>query len=369
MKKQDSSDIQEVAALPRGMIIAGAWSWRALALFAVFAVLVYVLSLISEVVIPFVIAILIAAVLTPVVNRLRKHGWPKGLAIATSLVGTFVIIAGLFVLITTQIHSALPQLKEKSSVVYQSAKNFLVSPAVGLNQQDIDNAVQSGVKYAQENSSMLTSGITAAGTTFGHIIVGLLLTLFTLIFLLIDGKRIWRFFLHLFPRRARPALAGSGDVSWTALKNFVRSQVIVAGADGLLIGLGAFFVGLPLAIPIGILVFLGSFIPVVGAILTGAVAIVIALVFNGPIAALIMLLIVVGVQQLEGHVLQPFLIGRSVNVHPLAVVLGVAIGSILGGIAGALFAVPLVAVMSKTVGYISNRQWEKEPVRDLEKLI
>lgn len=360
MSKETISPDQDKTALPKGMIIAGAWSWRIIAIFIAIAVFIYVASLISEVIIPFAVAILIGALLVPIVNKLHAKGWPRGLAVATSLVGTVVVIAGLLALISTQIHHALPDLQARGATIYSSLKTFL-SSTLGFNQQDIDNGLKSIEQYAQEHSSVLTSGLASAGTTAGHVVVGLVLALFSLIFILIDGKNIWSFFVRLFPTKARPAIQGSGEVSWVALKSFVRSQVLVAVFDGAFIGVVAFVLGLPLAIPIGILVFLGAFIPVVGAVLTGAVAILIALVFNGPIIALLMLVGVILVQEIESHLLQPFLIGKSVNIHPLAIVLSVAIGSIIGGIPGALFAVPVVAVLTKSVSYIAHRRWEKQP--------
>ena len=360
MTKELKPSFKEPVELPKGIVIAGAWSWRLLAIFAALAVVMYVGSMISEVIIPFAIAILVAALIVPIVNRLRRKGWPKALAIVTSLLGTVVIVSGLIVLIVTQIHRAFPELESRGKAAYASLKDFLISPAIGFSQQDIDNALRSIGQYIQDHSQAVTAGLTSAGSTFGHILVGLLLGIFTLIFILIDGAKIWQFFVRLFPKKAQPAINGSGEVSWIALKSFVKSQVIVAAVNGVGIGLGAFFIGLPLAIPIAIMVFLGSFIPVVGAILTGAIAVVIALIFNGPIAAIVMLGVVIAVQQAEGHLLQPFLIGKAVHIHPLAIVLSVAIGTILGGIPGALFAVPVVAVLSKSVSYIYNRRWEKE---------
>lgn len=358
MSTHDTAPVPDETDLPKSMIIAGAWSWRLLAIFAVIAVGIYVAAKVSEVLIPFAIAILFAALLVPIVNKLKSKGWPHALAIITSLLGTLIVVGGLLVLIVTQIHSAFPELESRSKTVYSSLKNFLISPAVGFSQQDIDNGLKSIVHYVQDHSQALTAGITSAGSTFGHVAIGLLLGLFSLIFILIDGKNIWQFFVRLFPKKARPAINGSGDVSWYALKSFVRSQVIVAAVNGTGIGLGALLIGLPLAIPIGILVFLGSFIPVIGAVLTGLVAVVIALIFNGWVAALIMLGVVILVQQAESHILQPFLIGKAVHIHPLAIVLSVAIGTILGGIPGALFAVPFVAVLSKSVSYIAHREWE-----------
>jgi predicted PurR-regulated permease PerM len=165
----------------------------------------------------------------------------------------------------------------------------------------------------------------------------------------------------VFPRRARAGVDGAGRAGWVTLRNFAKVQVLVAFIDAVGIGLVAFFLGLPLVGPIAVLVFLGSFIPVVGAVVTGALAVLVALVFKGWVFALIMLAGVLAVQQLEGHVLQPLIMGTAVKVHPLAVVLSVAAGSLLAGIPGALFAVPFVAVLNVMVHYVSSGKWRASP--------
>jgi predicted PurR-regulated permease PerM len=182
------------------------------------------------------------------------------------------------------------------------------------------------------------------GSTTGHVIAGALIALFATIFLLIDGGGIWRWITRLFPQRGRPAIQAGGTAGWRTLTSFVRVQILVAAVNGVGIGLVAFFLGLPLAIPIGVIVLLFSFIPVIGAIVSGIIAVVIALVFAGPVQAIIMLGGVLLVHLLEAHVMQPLLVGGAVKVHPLAVVLGVAAGTGIAGIPGALFAVPLIAV-------------------------
>jgi len=163
--------------------------------------------------------------------------------------------------------------------------------------------------------------------------------------------------VRLFPRRARPAIDGAGKAGWTTLSSFVRVQIVVAFIDAVGIGLGAVFLQVPLAIPIAVLVFLGSFVPVLGAVVTGALAVFIALVYNGVWPAVWMLLIVLIVQQVEGHILQPLIIGSAVKVHPLAVVLAVGSGAILAGIPGTLFAVPTVAVANVMIKYIAEGRW------------
>ena len=183
---------------------------------------------------------------------------------------------------------------------------------------------------------------------------------------MIDGRGIWHWLVKLFPVKARAALIGAGEAGWITLTTFVKVQIFVAFVDAVGIGLGAFILGLftggfPLVIPIAIAVFLGSFIPVVGAVATGVIAVFIALVYLGPVPALIMIGIVILVQQLEGHVLQPFVMGNAVKVHPLAVVLAVATGGLIGGIPGALFAVPLVATLNVMVGYIGRGDWRSNP--------
>ncbi|MDQ1574099.1 MAG: putative heme transporter, partial [Actinomycetota bacterium] len=189
------------------------------------------------------------------------------------------------------------------------------------------------------------------------------------LFIVLDGVRIWAWIVRLFPRRARVTVDGAGQAGWLTLTAFVRVQVIVAAVDAVGIGIGAFALQLPLAIPIAILVFLGSFIPVVGVVLTGAIAVFVALVYEGPLQAIIMLAVVVVVHLSESHGLQPFVMGTAVKVHPLAVVLAVAAGSFVAGIAGALFAVPLVAVINVIVKYIAEGEWRASPNLEVKDVI
>jgi predicted PurR-regulated permease PerM len=198
------------------------------------------------------------------------------------------------------------------------------------------------------------------------------LVLFTTLFVLIDGRGIFEWTVRLFPRRARDAARGAGLTGWTTLTAFARVQVFVAFVDAVGIGLGAFIIGLffngfPLLVPIVIAVFLGSFIPIVGAVVSGVLAVIVALVFLGPLPALVMLAVVLLVQQLEGHVLQPLIMGAAVNVHPLAVVLAVAAGGFLADIPGTLFAVPLVAVANAIAHYLARAPWRAvTPTMDAE---
>ncbi len=183
-----------------------------------------------------------------------------------------------------------------------------------------------------------------------------------LVFFLLEGGSIWAFLVRLLPRKARLAVDGAGRRGWTSMVSYTRIQMFVAFVDAVGIGVGAAIIGVPLALPLGVLVFIGSFIPIVGALVTGAIAVLLALVANGPVNALIMLAIVLVVQQLESHILQPLVMGRAVALHPVAVIMSVAAGSYLAGIPGALFSVPLLAVANSSIRYIAARTWEHDVV-------
>ncbi|HEY6737615.1 MAG TPA: AI-2E family transporter, partial [Actinopolymorphaceae bacterium] len=198
-------------------------------------------------------------------------------------------------------------------------------------------------------------GALRVGTTVGHVVAGFFLALFATIFFLYQGDKIWAWVVRLFPSGARASADGAGRTAWVSLTAFVRATVLVAFVDAVGITVVALILRVPLALPIGVLVFLSSFIPIVGAVLSGAVAVLVALVAHGPVIALIMLGGVLAVQQLESHILQPLLLGRLVSLHPLAVILAIATGSFLAGIIGALFAVPIVAVVNGVAVYLSGR--------------
>ena len=357
---------QADATLPAGIRIAGAWSWRVLVIAAVIALLIYLVITLREIVVPFMIAILLAALLVPLVKFLVRHRWPKWLAVALVEIGLLAVVAGLVILVVVQVRSGFPDLQRQSVEAYDNFKRYLLASPLHLTNSDINSYLGQAWAAIQKDSKAVVSGAVTFGTTAGHVLAGTLLTLFATLFMLIDGTGIWAWVVRLFPRKARPAIDGSGRVGWVTLTNFVRVQIFVAFVDAVGIGLGAwiiglFFGGFPLVIPITVAVFLGSFIPVVGALFSGVLAIFIALVYLNPFAALVMLGVVIAVQQIEGHVLQPFIMGTAVRVHPLAVVFAVAAGGFLAGIPGALFAVPVVATLNVMVKFVASGQWRTIP--------
>jgi predicted PurR-regulated permease PerM len=352
--------------VPPALKIAAAYSWRILLVVAVLAVLVFMVMQFREIVVPFLVAILVGALLVPLVNFLRAKGWPRWLAIVVAMVGTLALVAGLIVLVVLQVRAGFSDLQAASLAAYENLKAWLLTSPLQLTEADINAYLGEAWAAIQRDSAALVGGLLSVGSTAGHVLAGFLLALFATLFILIDGKGIWAWVTGLFPRRSRPAVDGAGKAGWATLTTFVKVQIFVAAVDATGIGLGAwilglFFGGFPLVIPIAVAVFLGSFIPVVGALVTGTLAVFVALVYLGPIPAVIMLGIVLLVQQIEGHVLQPLVMGMAVKVHPLAVVFAVASGAYIAGIPGALFAVPVIAVLNVVVRYIAGAQWRTNP--------
>jgi predicted PurR-regulated permease PerM len=348
------------------MRIAAAWSWRILVVAAVIALVGFVVVQLRLVAIPFFVAVLLSALLVPASTWLQRKRWPKWLAVTVNELAVIAVVAGLITVVVVQVRSGLPDLQEQTLAKYEELKVFLLASPLHLTEADINGYFEGLVTSISDDTSALVAQAFDLASLGGHILAGTLLTLFTTLFILIDGRGIWNWVVRVFPARARTAIIGAGEAGWLTLSTFVRVQIFVAAIDAVGIGLGAFILGLfyggfPLVIPIAIAVFLASFIPVVGAVVSGGVAVFVALVYLGPVPALIMLGIVILVQQVEGHVLQPLLVGAAVKVHPVAVVLAVATGGFIAGIPGALFAVPLVAVLNVMIGYIARGEWRTNP--------
>jgi putative heme transporter len=351
-------------SIPRSVRIAGAWSWRLLVIGAVIAVVIFLIIELREIVIPVLVAVLVAALLVPFKTFLQRHGWPTWLAIVTAMLALIVIVGGLVYLAVFQVVNQFGELKSQSIAAYDGFRDWLTNGPLQLSTEQINQYLNSAWSFIQADSRPFITGALSLGSSVAHLFTGLLLALFSTLFILIDGSGIWAWIVRIFPRRSRAAVDGAGKAGWTTLRNFVRVQILVASIDAAGIGLFAFFLQLPLVIPIAVLVFLGSFIPIVGAVLTGALAVIVALLYNGWLAALIMLAGVLLVQQVEGHVLQPLIMGTAVKVHPLAVVLVVAAGSLLAGIPGALFAVPVAAVLNVMIHYVSSGVWRESSDRE-----
>ena len=361
LPRQFRSQPQDVT-MPRGFAIATAWSWRLLVVAGAIALLGVVMAQLSFIIVPLLVAVLISGLVGPVAMFLRRHRWPGWLATLTTLLGLITVVGGLLWLVIVEIIRDWPSLRRQSVIAYENFVEWLAQSSLGFSEAQLTEWFDSFISELDLSSSWLLAGALSIGSTAGSILVGLGISLFALIFFIHDGGRIWRFLIGLLPREAQPAVAGASARGWLTWTNFLKVQIFVAFVDAVGIGLGALFLQLPLVVVIFFAVFLGGFVPIVGAFVTGALAVFIALVYQGPLAALIMGLIVLVVQQLESQVLQPLVMGRAMSIHPLAVALAVAAGGFLAGIPGVLFAVPIVAYLNVFVKYLANGQWANDPV-------
>lgn len=348
--------------IPYGVRIAAAWSWRVGLILLVMGALVWLLGKVSFLIIPVMVAALLAGLLSPVVGWLRSQRLPNGLAVAVTVLAFIGLIAGALALVGRQLVLGFRELWSEALTGIQQIQDWLAQGPLHLTAAQIDQYIQEATTALQDNSRSILTGALSFGSTAGHFAAGMILALFILIFFLLEGGRIWAFLVRLLPRRARIPADGAGRRGWASMVSYARIQMFVAFVDAVGIGAGAAIIGVPLALPLGVLVFIGSFIPIVGALVTGAIAVLLALVANGPVNALVMLGIVLLVQQLESHILQPLVMGKAVALHPVAVILAVAAGSYLAGIPGALFSVPILAVANSAIRYIAGRTWEHDQV-------
>ncbi|MGQ7310647.1 AI-2E family transporter [Microbacterium arabinogalactanolyticum] len=354
-------------AVPKPLRVTAAYAWRLLVIAGAIALFIWLVMLLKALVIPLMVGILITALLWPAFQIMLGARFPRWLAIATTVIGTIAIVAGLLWLVIWQVRAQWQDVQERTLVAIEQLKVLLLDSPFHLTASDIDGYIAQLQTLLTEQQNWLWSAAGAVTGTAAEVLTGAVLSLFILICLLADGGGIWKWTLRLFPRTARPAVDAAARNGWETVINYARTQMLVAGIDAVGIGVGAALLGVPMAIPVAVLVFLGSFVPIVGAVVTGAVAVFLALVYNGPWIALAMLGVVLLVQQLEGHILQPILMGSAVKVHPLAVVLVVAGGAMIARIPGALFAVPLAAFINVAAVTISTGAWRtgEEPAADL----
>jgi predicted PurR-regulated permease PerM len=343
--EHQSTASRDDSEVPHSLRIASAWSWRLIVVGLVGWALLRFIGIVSIVVIPLAIALLLSALLAPAVGWLFRLKLPRSLATFLVMICGVAAVAGTLTLVINQFVDGLPQL----------------TGPLHLSDAQVNQAIDSVQNYINSNTSRLTATGVATAATLFEVVTGALLVLFSTFFFLRDGRKIWRFIVRLFPVNARWALADAGNASWSTLGAYVRATVLVAFIDAVGIGLALVILGVPFPFPLAALVFLGAFIPIVGASVSGAVAVLVALVDKGWIIALIVLGAVIFVQQLEGHVLQPLIMGRAVAIHPLVVIVGIASGVVLAGIIGALVAVPLIAVLNTGVRRLARRRPEIPP--------
>ncbi|MDC0773045.1 AI-2E family transporter [Streptomyces sp. HD] len=348
--------------VPWGVRVAAEAGWRLLVLAGTLWVLMRVISAVQLVVLAFVIALLLTALMQPSVAWLMRRRVPRGPATALTAILGFVVIGLMGWFVTWQVMENIDNLSDQVQDGIDELRKWLLNSPFHVTDKQINDIAENLREAIGANTDEITSAGLEGVTVVVETLTGILLAAFSTLFLLYDGKRIWEWTLKLVPAAARPGVAGAGPRAWATLTAYVRGTVLVALIDAVFIGIGIYFLDVPMAVPLAVFIFLFSFIPLVGAVASGALAVVVALVTQGIFTAVMTLVVVLAVQQIEGHVLQPFILGRAVRVHPLAVVLTVAAGAMVAGIGGAVVAVPLVAVTNTVVGYL--RQYSQEAAQE-----
>lgn len=326
---------------------AGARSGQFLLILAAVTVTVYGLLQIRLVVVAALVALILAAAVGPVVRFLRSHGWPGSLATITTFLAILIVLSGVTTGIVFAIRSEWDELVSSARAGWEQLQEFIQSGPIPIEQGQIDTALQAVIGFVTSEAMgrSALSGLSIAA----EFLTGFLLMAVILFFFLKDGERMWWFLLRWFPRRTRNRMELSGNRAMAVLGGYVRGTATVAAADSIVIGIALLVLQVPLALPLALIVFIGAFIPLIGATIAGILAALVALVANGPINALIVVGVVVLVQELEGDFLQPVVMGQALKLHALVVLIALTAGTILGGIIGAVLGVPLTAVAWATI--------------------
>lgn len=344
------------AQVPYGVDLAAAWSWRFLVIVAAGYVVLWTLARFSVITIPLVIAMLFAALASPMADALHRSGLPRAIAAVLTVVFGLGLVSLLLTFVGQQIAQGFSDLSDQVVDGLGEIRTWLREGPLQASDSQISDWISQAQQAIASSNDEVVARATEVGTALTYILAGFFIVLVATYFFLADGDRIWAWVVRLFPRAARTRADSSGRAAWFSVTKFVRATVLVAFVDAVGIMLVAVLLKVPLAFAIGVLVFVSAFVPIVGATLSGAVAVLVALVAQGPVVALLMLLGVIVVQQVESNVLQPFLMGRFVSVHPLGVLVAIGAGVVVAGIAGALVAVPLVAALNAVAVHLAGQE-------------
>jgi putative heme transporter len=341
---------------------AAAWAWRLLVILAAFIALLWVVEKLEIIVVPVLLALMLSALLVPAVDWLNQRGLPRGGAVTLVLLAGFGVLGGILTFVVSQFIIGLPDLVEQVSHSIDSTRRWLIQGPAHLRGEQIDNAGNAAIQALHNNQAKVTSGALSTAATITELVTAGVLVLFTLIFFLYGGRNIWHYVAKIFPAGVRDRVLDAGRAGYGSLIGYVRATFLVALTDAAGVGAGLAIMGVPLALPLASLVFLGAFIPLIGALVAGFLAVVVALLAKGVVYALLTLGLLIVIAQLEAHLLQPLVMGRAVSIHPLGVVLAISTGGVLAGIVGALLAVPTVAFFNNAIQVLLA----KDPAAEVE---
>ena len=347
------SRFRNLTDLPIVRLGAIAWATIGLVIIAIGAALV--LGRLVVVVVPLVLALFPAAVLVPPTAELKRRGVPGGLAALVVLVVALGLLVGLFSALTPVVAAELEGLAEKVEEGYAEVRTYMLFSPLHIQAPPLDQMAETLREQLTVEGNDLGGKLLEAGGLLVEGAAGLAFALFALFFYLKDGPKIAAWIRDLFPDRMRADVQGIGDRVWFTIGAYIRGLLVIGLVDAILIGVGLRIIGVPLALPLAVLVFFGALFPIIGAFLAGTVAVLVALATNGPGAALAVLVLIIVVQQLEGHILTPIMLGRATELHPLAVIAALTTGAVLLGVLGAFLSVPVAASIARALAFLRRR--------------
>jgi predicted PurR-regulated permease PerM len=330
--------------VPEALVVSAGWAWRLLVLGVAGYLAVRILALLWIPSLAVVLAVLFTALLRPITTLLRR-GLPGPLASILTLLLAVGAVAGTGYLVDLRVTQQLPQLSTEVVDTVDRVRRSLQSAGITASLPQVDEIGQDVVSWVQQHQGDLLSYLGTGVQVVVDLATVVVLALFVTFFLLHDGERVWRWLLGRLPAGPARRAQRAGELAWATLTGYVHGTAVIAIIHGIVIGGVASLLGVPLAAPLGLIVFLGSFLPIVGALLGGGIAVLVTLGTQGWAAALILFAVLVVEDQLEAHLLQPLIVGRYVRLHPLAIGLALAVGTVLGGVVGALVAVPVAAIV------------------------
>jgi predicted PurR-regulated permease PerM len=333
-------------SVPMWLQRAAAWAWRLLLIALLIYVTFRVASALRLVVLPVIAALLLTALLQPLTARLRRSGMPSMAATWCTLLAAIIVLAGIVVLAANRVSADYPRLQTEVKHTAHQVQTSLAGSPFHLTNVRLQQYVDQFAHFLSQHQSLIAGTVVTGGKIVIELATGLILMLFVTFFLLKDGNKIWRWLIKGLPWDARIRADNAGAAAWTALVNYMRGTTAVAAIHAVVIGLALWLLGVPLLVPLIMLVFIAAFVPLAGILIAGALAIIVTLGTRGWIAAVILLGIFVAENQIEGHLLQPQVVGRIVRLHPLAIILVLAVGAVIAGVAGAIVAVPAAAALS-----------------------
>lgn len=347
--------------VPDGLRRASEWSWRLLLVAAAVVAVGWALSQVFLVVVVVIAAMLLTTLFNPLADRLRRAGWRSGYATAASMVSGLAIIGLLAWLLAPPVVNEFGQVGSEAANGVRQAQHWLIHGPLHLSHKQVNNIANTIVRQLQGKGGSAVHGVLNGVLTVGETVTAVLLTIVLTVFFVRDGARIWGWLVGLWPPYSQPRMRQVGEVAWSTMGGYIRGIATIGLIDALLIGLGMLILGVPLVLPLMFLTFAAAFVPLVGSTLAGVVCALVALVSKGLVAALVLVGIIVGVQQFEGHVAYPVIMRRAVRVHPVAILIAVPTGALVAGIFGAIVAVPAVAICARVLEIVRTDHADHVP--------